>query len=60
MFDNWEKGITFSQFVARLLAEGFPDDPELAHRELDRAYEQIKSPVDDPTTGANDPKPLGP
>lgn len=54
MFDNWEKGLTFNQFVARLLAEGFPDHPELAHAELDEAYERIESPTDDPSTGEND------
>lgn len=54
MFENWERGMTLSRFAARILAEGFPDDPAAAHREVDLAYEVIDDPADDPTTGEND------
>lgn len=41
IFKNWEKGLTWNQFWARTLAEGYPDDPDKAHAELDKAYEVI-------------------
>lgn len=33
--------MSWSQFWARMLAEGFPNDPAQAHAELDAAYESI-------------------
>lgn len=41
MFKNWEKGFTFNKLWARLLAEGYPDEPAKAHDELDDAYDVI-------------------